>query len=198
MKKYVEDTLKYYNEHTREFIDKTKDADMTYLYNVFEKYIDAGGAILDLGCGTGRDAKHFIDEGYEVTAIDGSEELCRYASEYTGQPVACQLFSELDYYQHFDGIWASASLLHIAKGELPDIIRRIYDALKPGGYLYAGLKHGTFEGMRDGKYYSDYTEEELFAAIEKNGGFAIAEYVEAEDVRDDVDTEWINVVVRKI
>lgn len=198
MKKYVEDTLKYYRENTEEFAKKTKDADMGYLYKVFEKYIDAGGSILDLGCGTGRDSKHFIEEGYEVTAVDGSRELCRYATDFIKQPVRCILFSELDYEEEFDGVWASASLLHVAKEDLEGIIKLIYKALKPGGYLYAGFKRGEFEGMRDGKYYSDYTDKELLAAIETSGGFAIAEYVEAEDVREEFNTEWINIVVRKI
>ncbi|MFA6809427.1 MAG: class I SAM-dependent methyltransferase [Eubacteriales bacterium] len=197
MKDYVRDTLQYYRENTMRFIEKTKNADMEYLYNVFEKYINPGGNILDLGCGTGRDSKHFIQEGYQVTAIDGSSELCDYAAEEIGQPVRCMLFSQLDYKEKFDGIWASASLLHVSKEDIDNIIELLYKALKPEGYLYVSFKHGDFEGMRDNKYYSDYTVNDVRKLFDGHSRFTIAEYVEGEDVRDDIDTEWVNVVVRR-
>ncbi|MGI6736078.1 MAG: class I SAM-dependent methyltransferase [Anaerovoracaceae bacterium] len=197
MTNYVEETLRYYDRHVRDFVDDTLDLDMSSMYRVFEKYIDAGGAILDLGCGHGRDVRHFISEGYHVTGIDGSRRMCDYASEYTGQHIQCKKFSELEYYECFDGVWASASLLHVAKKDLPDILKKIHRALRPGGYLFLSLKRGGFEGMRDEKYYSDYTEQEFFQLIEQCGGFAIAEYVNSEDQREDNKTQWINVVLRR-
>ena len=45
--------------------------------------LPAGAAILDFGCGSGRDAKAFLELGFSVEASDGSEELCRRASELT-------------------------------------------------------------------------------------------------------------------
>lgn len=56
-------------------------------YEIFEKNIPCGGKILDLGCGSGRDSKYFIENGYHVTAIDGSAEMCMRTSKYLGFPV---------------------------------------------------------------------------------------------------------------
>ena len=106
--------------------------------------------ILDLGCGSGRDTKYFLEHGYRVDAIDGSAELCALASEYTGIPVKCQLFQELDASEVYDGIWACSSLLHLSYGELDEVLYRIEKALKPQGILYMSFKHGVFEGERNG------------------------------------------------
>jgi 2-polyprenyl-3-methyl-5-hydroxy-6-metoxy-1,4-benzoquinol methylase len=88
-------TLNYYNENAIEFCDNTINANMENFYELFLRHVQSGGRILDLGCGSGRDTKAFIDRGYSVQAIDGSEELCKIASQYTGQPVLCKLFSDL-------------------------------------------------------------------------------------------------------
>ena len=77
--------------------------------------LPAGAAILDFGCGSGRDAKAFLELGFSVEASDGSEELCRRASELTGIPVKRMLFSELSAADRYDGIWACASILHLPR-----------------------------------------------------------------------------------
>lgn len=70
---------------------------------------------LTLGCGAGRDTKYFLSRGYQVDAVDGSEQLCRIASEYTEIKVRQMLFQELDEKEKYDGIWACASILHLPK-----------------------------------------------------------------------------------
>jgi len=97
-------TLDYYNENAGAFIEGSVGADMSRHYAEFLKFLPVGSAILDLGCGSGRDTKYFASLGYNVTAVDGSGELCRKASEYTGKEVRCLRFDELDYVEQFDGI----------------------------------------------------------------------------------------------
>ena len=72
------------------------------------KFINAlpGDKILDLGCGSGRDTKYFLEIGLKVTAVDGSEELCKRDSDYLGIPVYHMLFQELDLEDEYNGIWA--------------------------------------------------------------------------------------------
>lgn len=77
-------TLDYYNSKAKEFVSGTVDVAFTEIQDLFIEYIPAGGKILDFGCGSGRDTKYFISKGYDVYATDGSEELCKIASEYTG------------------------------------------------------------------------------------------------------------------
>ncbi|MGL4483591.1 MAG: class I SAM-dependent methyltransferase, partial [Anaerovoracaceae bacterium] len=153
MKDYEKATLNFYNENHEKFIDSTKKADMSRMYELFIKYIKPEGSILDLGCGTGRDSMYFSKLGYRVLAIDGSVQLCEYARQQIGNIVECKRFSEIDYVDEFDGVWACASLLHLKRKEILTVLRLISKALKKESYLYASFKLGDFEEMRDGKFY---------------------------------------------
>lgn len=199
MTKKPNKTLQYYNQSAQTFVQGTIDADLSKLHRRFLKLLPIQAHILDLGCGSGRDAKAFIDAGYQVTAIDGSEGCCRLAADYIGQPVLCQTFVELDFDQAFDGVWACASLLHVPYGELTDIFRKVARALRPSGYLYASFKYGDFEGMRNGRYFTNLDEERLAALIEPVAGLEIVETFVTGDVRVGRGGEkWLNVIGEKV
>ena len=83
-------TINYYNQNAENFIANTQNADMHPTQERFLRLIDKNASILDFGCGSGRDTKYFLEKGYQVTAIDGSAELCRLASEFTGIEVRNQ------------------------------------------------------------------------------------------------------------
>ena len=93
-----------------------------------------------------------------MEAIDGSEELCKIASEYTGISVKQMMFHELSGVEKYDGIWACASILHLEKGDLPDVLQKMANALKTGGVIYTSFKYGDFEGERNGRYFTYLTE----------------------------------------
>ena len=69
---YIESTIEYYNQNAVAFVSTTVGADMESIYEEFEKYINIGGCILDLGCGSGRDSKYFYEKGYHVIAFDAA------------------------------------------------------------------------------------------------------------------------------
>ena len=125
----MNNTLEYYNQNSEAFYSGTVNADMSELYAHFEPLLPAGASILDLGCGSGRDSKAFIDLGYHVTAIDGSEEFCRSASEYLGINGPCMRFDEISYDNEFDAVWACASLLHVPKDEIHSILQKAHHKL---------------------------------------------------------------------
>ena len=77
-------TVDYYNENAKDFVQGTISVDFTKVQHKFIDKLEKGDYILDFGCGSGRDTKYFIDNGFKVDAIDGSEELCKLASDYTG------------------------------------------------------------------------------------------------------------------
>ena len=113
-------TLDYYNKNAKKFITGTISVDFGTIQNHFLDKLHPGAEILDYGCGSGRDTKYFLEQGCKVTAIDGSQELCKLASEYTGIPVKHMLFQDLDEKEAYDGIWACSSILHVPANELRD------------------------------------------------------------------------------
>ena len=124
--------------------------------------------------------------------------MCRAASAYTGIPVKRMLFEELDAENRYDGIWACASLLHLPAEKLPDVLRKIERALKPGGVLYASFRCGDFEGMLNGRYFTYYTEETLREAFGVVPGLRIFELWMAEDhLPEKRELQWICVLARR-
>ena len=190
-------TRDFYNENASSFFEGTVGADMSENYKVFLERLPQGAHILDAGCGSGRDSLAFKEMGYQVTAIDASEELCKLAAEYIGQEVRHIRFEELDYENTFDGIWACASLLHVPSVELPQVIEKLAKALKKDGVMYASFKYGEFEGERSGRYFYDLTEEkaeELFTV----GGLKGVKMWITGDVREGRgDEKWVNVMMVK-
>ena len=91
----INNTLDFYNNNSKSYIESTLSIDMSHLYNDFLKHIPKGSNILDLGCGSGRDSLEFIKRGYNITAVDGSKELSIAASKIIGQEVICSKFEEL-------------------------------------------------------------------------------------------------------
>ena len=192
-------TLSYYNTNTSSFVESTQLVQMTEAWSRFTAKLPASSIILDFGCGSGRDTKYFLEHGYQVEAIDGSEELCKVASAYTGITVKKQLFTELSEVQKYDAIWACSSVLHATSDELVIIMRKIWTALKDNGFIYTSFKYGTFEGERNGRYFTDMTEESLSALLNKTTGFIIEEQWITSDVRPGREEEkWLNVILRKI
>ena len=192
-------TLTYYNTNTSSFVESTQLVQMTEAWSRFTAKLPASSIILDFGCGSGRDTKYFREHGYQVEAIDGSEKLCKVASAYTGITVKKQLFTELSEVQKYDAIWACSSILHATSDELVIIMRKIWTALKDNGFIYTSFKYGTFEGERNGRYFTDMTEESLSALLNKTTGFFIEEQWITSDVRPGREEEkWLNVILRKI
>ena len=193
----VEYTLDYYKEFADEFYESTIIADVEYLRERFLKHLPEQAHILDLGCGSGRDTKAFVDRGYKVDAIDGSPEMCERASEYSGVHVKCMDFFDLEGNGKYDGIWACASILHVERDRVPDMIGKMRDALKPGGVMYISFKYGDFSGLRDGRYFVDLNEE-LFREITKDiSGIQIIDEWVSVDVRRGKDVTWLNELIKR-
>lgn len=152
----------------------------------------------DFGCGSGRDTKYFLSKGFGVDAIDGSEELCKIASEYTGIQVKQMLFEELDEVEAYDGVWACASILHAEKKQLPNIMKKIATATKKGGTVYTSFKYGDFEGVRNGRFFTYLTEESFKDLLNMVQGLVIEKLWISADVRAERGEErWLNIVLRK-
>ena len=191
-------TIKYYNKNASDFIMSTQEVEFHEIQIKFAKNLSKGSRILDFGCGSGRDTKYFLSQGYQVDAIDGSEEICRLASAYTGISVCHMLFQELSVENMYDGIWACSSILHLSYDELRKVLIRMSHALKEKGIAYTSFKYGTFEGERNGRYFIDMTEEKLDRLLRETSVFHMEEQWVSKDVRPGRENEkWLNIILRK-
>lgn len=188
----------YYDENAQAFFEGTVEADMSSNYIDFLDKLAKGSHILDAGCGSGRDSKNFKELGYKVTAIDASEAMCALAGEYINQPVEQMRFQDMNFQDEFNGIWASASLLHVLSEELPEVLKKLYRALKPQGILYASFKYGEFEGERNGRYFHDLKEDKAKVLFIQAGFKVVNQWITG-DVREGRgDEKWLNILCEKI
>lgn len=191
-------TLNYYNQNAAQFIKNTVSAEFTDTQNRFLSQLPAAARILDFGCGSGRDTKAFLDQGYQVEAIDGSEELCKLASQYTGIQVRHMFFQELSAVAEYDGIWACSSILHLSRDELSDVMQKMVTALKPSGIIYTSFKYGTYEGERNGRYFTDMTERTFGDFVQDINSLQVEEEWVTADARPGRSEEkWLNLILRK-
>lgn len=193
------DSVDYYNRYASVYFDNTVNLAMGKTLERFMEYFDAGDAILDLGCGSGRDSKIMLEEGLEVTLLDASEEMCALADIYTGVEPLCMDCRKIDFNQVFDGIWACASLLHLSKKDMEAVLHKVYDSLKTDGIFYFSVKEGDFEGYRHERFFADYTKREMKELLEKFPHFEVIDIWKTQDVRADRNEQkWINVLLKRI
>lgn len=194
----MDHTIDYYNLNAENFIENTQNVDMHLAQDRFLRLVDENASILDFGCGSGRDTRYFLDKGYQVTATDGSAEICRLASIFTGIEVKEMKFEELNDTNTYDGIWACSSILHLAKDELLLVIRKMCAALKDTGIIYISFKYGDFEGERNGRYFTDFMEDTFQEFIKVIPELMIEDIWITDDVRPERGEEkWLNLLLRK-
>ena len=192
------DTLQFYRDNARSYADWAK-APSTRLVR-FLALLPQAGSVLELGCGAGNHSAEMLAAGFAVRPTDGSPEMAEVASRRLGRPVETMLFDQLDEQQAYDGVWASACLLHVPRDELAGILARIHRALKPSGVFYASFKVGESDG-RDklGRYYN-YPEREWLDAAYATAGAWTSLAVETSEIKgfDDKPSTMLHLTVRKI
>lgn len=173
-------------------------SDMSALYARFLFWIPTGGYLLDAGCGSGRDARAFLERGYRVAAFDASPTLARLASVYCRLPVRVLRLQEIAWCDSFDGIWACASLLHVPASELPGVLGRLAVALKPGGVLYTSFKYGRGEREQGNRHFTDLDEAGLATLLRAVPCLAEREIWVTADRRPGREAErWLNSLLQR-
>jgi 2-polyprenyl-3-methyl-5-hydroxy-6-metoxy-1,4-benzoquinol methylase len=188
-------TLRYYDERTEEYVARTEQLDMTALYEPFLAFVPAGGAILDAGCGPGRDVQEFARRGYRVKPFDASARMVEVTKQRTGIAAAQMRFQELNYDQEFDGVWACASLLHVPLDELLEVFDRLRRSLKLHGVCFMSFKHGAGERTDDGRQFVDFSETTLGDELRKVTGLSVIRIWTTDDQAGRSSIRWVNALV---
>ncbi len=197
MDKY-KNTIDYYDLNAKDFVNATLDVEFKNIQEKFLSKLPIHADILHFGCGSGRDTKYFLEQGYGVDAVDGSKELCKLASEYTGIEVKNMFFGELAELGKYDGIWACSSILHLSVHELTEVMKKMAVALKEHGIIYTSFKYGTFAGERNGRFFTDMTEETFADFLTGIDDLEVEEQWITSDVRPGRGEEkWLNLILRK-
>jgi SAM-dependent methyltransferase len=194
------ETIAYYDKSADAFEEQTADLDMSAIQMRFLAHMPPSGTILDAGCGVGRDALFFAQRGYRMAAFDASAEMVARARRRLGGVADVQQmgFEDVNWVDAFDGIWACASLLHVATADLPGVSRRLVTALRPGGVWYLSFKYGEGERYSRGRRFTDQTEETLKQALSGLDVEVVDTWVSGDIRAGRSDEAWLNVVVRKV
>jgi SAM-dependent methyltransferase len=190
--------LAYYESNARSYFLSTVNANMTTLYAPFLSYMCPNASILDAGCGSGRDTLYFSKRGYRVTAFDYSPSLVKMATKLTGREVLNMAFQDLEFKKQFDGVWACASLLHVPKDDMHDVLFRLSRSMKVGGIMFASFKPGAGERYHNNMLFVDIDEDAFDDLIKPHPELTILRCWKTSDVRPGMENEkWLNFMVRK-
>ena len=193
-----ESTRAFYEEHAREYFDRTVSADLGPIYERFLQYVKPGGRILDVGSGSGRDLKALRARGYNAVGIDASPTLAKLAAEFSGTTCLPMLFEELRFERAFDAVWACASLLHLPKYNLLSVLRRLYGVLVSGGVLFVSIQLGRGEKLLpDGRFFAYYAQDE-FARLLNRTGFSVDQtWISKDSLRSERPIRWLNIIAHR-
>tara|TARA_B100001093_G_scaffold364291_1_gene349093 strand:- start:171 stop:764 length:594 start_codon:yes stop_codon:yes gene_type:complete len=192
--KYDEKTINVYNEKTIDYQKMTKSFAEMLVEKDFAASIPVGGCVLDYGCGPGRSARYFAECGLQTHAFDASFKMVKLAKTYTDVKVWQGSFESFSAHNTYDGIWASFSLLHARREDMPNLLKKIQIALKTGGKLFFSLKLGAGQN-RDalGRFYTYYEEKELRDILKTSGLTWESHITGASEGLDGNLSDWISV-----
>ena len=167
-------TLGQYQRMASWFREGTRDHDVSQNVSALLEAIEGEPPfrILDLGCGPGRDLRAFVEQGHLPTGLDGAAAFVEMARAHAGVDVWHQDFLALDLPgDHFDGVFATASLFHVPGQELPRVLAELRDCLVPGGVLFSSNPCGDNREGWDGERFGAYHDLERWREFVHGVGF---------------------------
>jgi len=193
-------TLGHYDRNAQVFRERTWDHDVTQNTAALLRHIHATPPlrILDFGCGPGRDLLAFQRLGHQPTGLEGSAALAAMARESTGCEVLEQNFLALDLPpEHFDGVYANASLFHVPAQELPRVLNELRQTLKPGGVLFSSNPRGEGQEGWQGERYGSWHDLPTWQRYMGDAGFEALEHYYRPEGLPREQQPWLATVWRK-
>jgi ubiquinone/menaquinone biosynthesis C-methylase UbiE len=203
-----EKTIEHYDKLADEFFYRNSVTMYGKEYDIFFNLLPEGNSVLEIGCGIGRDAVKLIEK-YKYTGTDASQSMLNIAKKN----VLNGEFRVMDFYnldfpeKSFDGFWAAASLLHVPKNEISEVLKGIKRVVKDSGVGFISLKlkdsldEGVIKENKQGipteRYFSFYSEGEFNQILEKSG-FQVIEETRVKEENDPRQQMWLCYFVRAI
>lgn len=191
-------TFRFYETHAESLIEKSRIPNASDWTRPFVSLLFPHAHILDAGCGAGYISQYFIQQGFTVTAFDASESLVCFSSELIKQPVYHLKYEDITFENEFDGIWACASLLHVPRSHMLQVIHKLAVALKADGILYANFVYGEEQISRGGILFNDYTEDKFQTVLANEKKLKLIKMWKSPDLPPArPDREWLHVLAQK-
>lgn len=190
-------TLAFYEAQAPRYTLSSGQAPSRHL-DPFLDRLQPGARVLELGCGSGRDAARIAERGFALDATDGVAAMVRKTSERFGITARIMRFDELHLCEAYDAVWAHACLLHVPRTDLPGILGAVFTALRPGGWHYASYKLGDGEGRCGLGRLHNFPDPDWITGAYRTAGFAIADSdVFRGEGADGTVRDWIALTLRK-
>lgn len=187
----------YYESNAERYAAETISADMSEQYQRFLPLLKKGAKILDVGSGSGRDACYFQKQGYQVTALEPSKNLCREIRKVFSGEIVCSEVQNYRPTERYDGIWACASLIHLKEEEVLHFFEKIDLYLEDSGIIYVSGKNGISTGeVEDGRFFLEFTEQLVEKILTVNKQLKLEQLWYTEDVNSRKGFRWLNVIFR--
>ncbi|MFO7889057.1 MAG: methyltransferase domain-containing protein [bacterium] len=196
---FISTTKNYYENSSNKYFKETVNNLMDSTLEKFIQFLPENGRILDLGCGSGRDSKYFMNRGFQVVALDYSANIAELASKHIGQDVINKKMEDINYQNEFDGIWACASLLHFTPRQLEVVLNKIINALQPGGILFTSFKEGKSISLDEkGRYFNNHTVNSLTNLLKSIPNNEIIEIWQEESILRGKKQSWVSTLIQKV
>jgi len=176
-------TISYYNSNANELSIRYNSLDFIKIQKLISMYLIGANKVLEIGCGSGRDANYMVNNGFDVIALDGSEDMLKNAEanypKLKGKLVKAVLPDEFPTFKtKFDAAYSIATLMHFNKMEIEIILQKMKAVLKSNSPVYISVS-----GQRsivDNRFFIKFTKEDWTNIFEQNG-FIINEIIESQD-----------------
>ncbi len=191
--KRLSEIKRVYEEGAATFLARTTEEiiaknwwDVVEMREKFLSFILPKSTILDVGCGTGRDAKYFVQEGHDVVGIDICETFILDLQNTTrGQYFIGDIvdISSPVYQEKYDAIWSNASLVHLSRDESIQVIKNCFLSLREWWILFVGTKYDA---------NSTHMEEKESKSIP--GSIKTYLYYTESDLKKDLEQVWFQIL----
>lgn len=140
----------------------------------FSGRVGPGGQVLEIGSGPGLDALALEESGLSVRRTDITPAFVDLLRAQGHDADVLDPLSD-DLGGPYDGVWASAVLLHVERADLPVLLTRVRAAVRDDGVLYLSVKEGdgevwsTHGSVATPRHFVLWREEPLREVLDASG-----------------------------